>query len=157
MSDSALHMKDIDIAYIAGLFDGEGDVGIYSYKATKNGKRYPKLTARIHNTNKQALDWTREKIGFGLVCADRKGVKESGNAARKQCYVYIVAHRMARNFLKLVQDYLIIKKDKVACVLLEDNLYMNRKNVQKITGIIKPIKQRTYKNKVAGSIFVNRK
>ncbi|MBI2639242.1 hypothetical protein HYW83_06690 [Candidatus Peregrinibacteria bacterium] len=119
-------MKRSEIAYIAGLFDGEGDVGIYPYKATKNGKLYPKLTARIHNTHKQALDWVYEKFGFGLVCMDRKGIKQSGNPARKQSYVYIVAHKKAREFLKIVMKYLIIKKNKVAKVLKEDNLYMNR-------------------------------
>ncbi|KKU79712.1 MAG: hypothetical protein UY05_C0023G0004 [Candidatus Peregrinibacteria bacterium GW2011_GWA2_47_7] len=57
-------MKNVDIAYIAGFFDGEGDVGIYPYRATKNGKYYPKLTARIHNTHQESLEWVKKRPGF---------------------------------------------------------------------------------------------
>jgi len=119
-------MTKSEIAYIAGLFDGEGDVGIYPYKATKNGKVYPKLTARIHNTDRRALEWVRQKLGYGLVCQDRKGIKKTGNPARKQSYVFIVAHRKARMFLPLVHPHLIIKKEKVEQVLIKDNNYVNR-------------------------------
>ena len=119
-------MKKVDIAYIAGLFDGEGDVGIYPYRATKNGKYYPKLTARIHNTNRESLDWTADKLGFGRVYRDRIGVKKSGNAAKKQAYVFMASHRTAREFLKIVRPFLIIKRNKVDDLLQQDKNYMNR-------------------------------
>ena len=105
-------MKKLDIAYIAGLFDGEGDVGMYKYTSSKNGKRYLKLTPRIHNTNKNVLDWIASTFQVGKVFRDRKGIKKSGNPARKQCYV--TAHLQARKFLKIIYPYLQIKKEKVA-------------------------------------------
>lgn len=130
-------MKKIEIAYIAGLFDGEGDVGIYPYKATKNGRYYPKLTARIHNTHKQTLEWVRATLGFGLLYRDRIGIKKSGNGAKKQGFVFIVSHVKARKFLAIVKPYLLIKKEKVLQVLTEDESYRNRNLRSKGRPVIK--------------------
>jgi hypothetical protein len=122
-------MKKTEISYIAGLFDGEGDVGIYPYKATKNGKYYPKFTARIHNTHEGVLVWVQSKLGFGKVYRDRIGIKKSGNEAKKQAYVFIVTHRTARAFLNIVLPFLIIKKQKVLELIEKDFQYRNRKSL----------------------------
>ncbi len=115
-------MTPTKIAYIAGLFDGEGDVGNYLYTASKNGKRYLKLTARIHNTDRKVLAWVAQTLGVGKVFQDRHGVKKSGNPARKQCYVFVTAHKQARIFLKIVYPHLHIKKAKTEKELATDAL-----------------------------------
>ena len=128
-------MNKIELSYIAGLFDGEGDVGVYSYKATKNGKSYPKLTARIHNTNEKALLWTQKILGFGSVYRDRIGIKKSGHYGTKQGFAFIVTHRQARKFIPLILPYLIIKKDKALEALEIDQKYTNKKKPSRRSSI----------------------
>ena len=128
-------IEKIKVAYIAGLFDGEGDVGTYKYTASKNGKRYLKLTARIHNTDKAVLDWVVTTLKVGRVFEDRKGIKKSGNPGRKQCYVYVTAHQKARIFLKIIYPYLHIKKDKT-----KESLH-----IDKVNGMRKREERGSYK------------
>ena len=55
-------LSEAQLAYIAGLFDGEGSVGIYYTKSSKSGKKYPKLMARISNNNPTVLEWIKSPV-----------------------------------------------------------------------------------------------
>ncbi len=59
-------MKDIDLAYIAGLVDGEGCIMITKenrlYTEAKHGYRFW-LQVKITNTNKAVLEWVKDLFG----------------------------------------------------------------------------------------------
>ena len=75
------------IAYIAGLFDGEGSI-YYAKRLEKkkkhNGKGYrtsmsQRISMEITMTDKSVLEWVHEVLGVGtLVKKPRKGFRKDG-------------------------------------------------------------------------------
>ena len=75
------------IAYIAGLFDGEGSI-YYAKRPEKkkkhNGKGYrtsmsQRISMEITMTDKSVLEWVHEVLGVGtLVKKPRKGFRKDG-------------------------------------------------------------------------------
>ena len=61
----------LDIAYIAGLFDGEGCITYKQYMRKRKGqkKAYPTWSIRmeIAMTDKSILVWLHEVLGVGTV------------------------------------------------------------------------------------------
>ena len=64
-------MNDTDIAYIAGLFDGEGCVSYKQYMQKRKGRKkaYPfwQIRLEIAMTEKSILVWLCEVLGVGTV------------------------------------------------------------------------------------------
>ena len=72
-------MRDTDLAYIAGLFDGEGCVSYKQYdrKRSNNKKAYPTWSIRmeIAMTDRSILYWVHEVLGVGTVNPNRYKTK----------------------------------------------------------------------------------
>jgi len=107
-------MNKIKIAYIAGLFDGEGDVAIQKYKSTKNNRYYLRLYLRITNTNIECLNFVKKTLKYGWVGYLSKGIK---NKKHKKCYCFRVSNKKAEQLLKTLRPYLIIKREKAKMLL----------------------------------------
>ena len=94
-------MKISDIAYVAGLFDGEGYVDIYSASTSKKSKS-PSLMLRVIISQKDGsvMNWLDKTFG-GYVRMER----------RKESWIYRweLKSQKAKNFLKLILPYLKIK------------------------------------------------
>ena len=62
-------MTETDIAYIAGLFDGEGHIQYKQYmrKRSHNKKAYPTWSIRMEMamTDESVLRWVHEVLGVG--------------------------------------------------------------------------------------------
>ena len=112
-------LSKIDVAYIAGLFDGEGDVGVYRYVHSKNGVAYLRVLMRITNTHLGVLEWVRDKVGAGTVLT-RHDKRRS--AFRSPCFRYQVAHSNAKALLIAMRPYLKIKASKVDKILREPHI-----------------------------------
>ena len=103
-------------AYLAGLLDGEGRIGIDRKKPKhSNGCRRDSFvgTIRITNTYLECLEWIKKTVHVGSVI--RAGKKKKGN---KQAYEYRANTLQAVSILKQVTPYLIIKQ-KQANILLQ--------------------------------------
>tara|TARA_R110002012_G_C11441561_1_gene590678 strand:- start:49 stop:489 length:441 start_codon:yes stop_codon:yes gene_type:complete len=80
-------IADTDLAYIAGLFDGEGSV-LFTRKNEKkkkhNGKGYRnsnsiRINMEITMTDKSVIYWVHEVLGCGTVTRKpRKGLRKDG-------------------------------------------------------------------------------
>lgn len=115
-------LTEAERAYIAGIVDGEGSIGIYN-RCTKNTetKRYiyalPKLS--IHNTNKQLIDWLHQRLGG---C-----VHKSNHRAKPQhspCWgLDIQGNLQLKKLLTVILPYLIIKKDKALTILNHHTIF----------------------------------
>jgi LAGLIDADG DNA endonuclease family protein len=105
-------MNDFDLSYIAGFFDGEGCATIRMVKA-KNGKRYPRLEARLAQNDRAVLDWVAESFGVGKVRA-KKDIRNPNTN-----HEYAVTYRAARIFLTAIEPYLKVKKILVTSLLNE--------------------------------------
>jgi len=104
----------IDMAYIAGIFDGEGHIGFYTYKASKNGKRYARLVVGITNSYRPVLEWLCEVIGAGRI--QRKRIHSE---RWKACYSFIIQGLPARTFLVAMLPFLRVKRERAMFVLAQ--------------------------------------
>ncbi len=94
-------MKDTDIAYVAGLFDGEGYVDIYQ-ASTSNKSKSISLMLRVIISQKDGsiMNWLEKNFG-GYVRMER----------RKDSWIYRwdIRSQKAKDFLVLMMPYLKIK------------------------------------------------
>ena len=115
-------MNDTDIAYIAGLFDGEGCVSYKQYmrKRPHNKKAYPtwQIRLEIAMTDKSILIWVNEMLGVGTVGEKRyktrytKGWKKQWrwrcshrDAFKVCCLLFPYAHVKLGEIQKIIQHY----------------------------------------------------
>lgn len=99
-------MDEREAAYAAGIFDGEGHVGIV---VTKNGRGevYHRLMLDITNTNIEIIHWLFERWD-GVIHNPRYFAREEWRTAHR----WTVCDGRAMRFLEDVLPYLIIKKEQ---------------------------------------------
>ncbi len=95
-------MENTDIAYIAGIVDGEGCIGLNLNKSG-TGSSY-RIKVSVGNTNEWICQWLKLSFGGCVSCSSRIG---SNN---KPLWQWIVSCNMALNFLELIYPYLKLKK-----------------------------------------------
>jgi hypothetical protein len=96
--------KEIDINYIAGLFDGEGSISI-THRNRYNSKQYA-LAVTLCNAHKHTLLDIKEKIGFGCVVVHKAKIERT-------TFNYLLSNKNAYLFLVKMVKHLRIK-DKEA-------------------------------------------
>ncbi len=94
-------MTQEDIIYTAGLFDGEGTVGIR--KDTRPNYISYTLRCSVTSTNKDIIIWLYNKYGGNYYLRPRT------NSKWKDTWVWQLSTRQAKSFLELVIPYLKIK------------------------------------------------
>ena len=114
-----------DIAYIAGLFDGEGSIhfkrGIEKKKKHK-GKGYRisnslRLSMEITMTDRSVLLWVHEVLGVGTVVRKpRKGLRKDGTKYLMQ-YKWRCTFRDAYKVCRLIWPWSKTKLHKVEQVI----------------------------------------
>ena len=104
-------MKDTNVAYIAGLFDGEGCVSYKQYmrKRSHNKKAYPTWQIRLEMamTDKSILIWVCEVLGVGTVT--EKKYKTAYRVGWKKQWRWRCSHRDAYYVSCLLFPYAHIK------------------------------------------------
>jgi hypothetical protein len=119
-SDKELSSKlsEIDKAYLAGLFDGEGCIspiwGSKKYFLTKEHKEktshYPRLQFVITNKNNVLLDLIKEKMGnFGNVYRGKNGVAYDYRISAEKEVLNVVNALIP--YVKLKKEPLYVSKD----------------------------------------------
>lgn len=97
-------MRDVDIAYAAGFFDGEGHVRCDIH----NG--YPMLKVSVSQQDPQPLDWLQTLFGgrvyFRTVGSTKYRFKTNG------CHTWQIHTTDAYLFLDVVLPYLMVKKQE---------------------------------------------
>ena len=112
-------MQINDIAYIAGLFDGEGCVTCKK-KPTKRpdrgGKIYNQwyIRSEISMTDKEVISWLHETLGFGW-SAEKKYSKRPKNYKRQ--WRWCCGYRDALTFAKLIWPYAQVKLHKIEQII----------------------------------------
>lgn len=106
-------MDTQDIAYLAGIIDGEGCVSVAINK--KNGRNYYRLTLDITNTNDNLMQWIQGIFG-GIV---RTSYARSEN--RTNLHSWTASGNQAQVLIKLVLPYLKVKLEQ-AKLALEMNI-----------------------------------
>lgn len=123
------------LAYIAGLIDGEGYVGIVKRSPGKNKMHNPKYTTRvaISMTRKEPLEFVRKFFGVNKT-KFRIKYKHRPLLNHKDCYCLDVENEDALRICKCVLPFLLIKNKQAKIVI-------GLRNIQRLS----PSKRRPYK------------
>ena len=118
-------MGEVDMAYIAGLFDGEGSIhfkrGIEKKKKHK-GKGYRlsnsmRISMEITMTDKSVLIWLHEVLGVGTLRPKHvKGKRKDGTPYLKQ-YKWRCTFRDAYQVCVLIWPFAHVKLDKIQKII----------------------------------------
>lgn len=95
------------LAYMAGMIDGEGSISIFDSRSKTKGKVYfrNRLILSVYNTNEEVVLWMQ--MNFGGRVRVKKRVRKD-----KPCFVWETGWQHARAVLEAVLPYLIIKKSR---------------------------------------------
>lgn len=97
-------MKETDLAYAAGIVDGEGCVCIFKAKARGLKRIYGyRMSVSVKNTNEGLINWLESLFGGG-------GRKLTGRSNCKDVWTWELYAYKASDFLKLIYSYLRIKR-----------------------------------------------
>ena len=94
----------MNLAYVAGLVDGEGCIGFTQCR----GQLIPRID--IANTNQDLLLMLQEK--FGGCIRQNKRAKDNWKIG----YHWVVTSKLAMDFLDKVGKYLILKTNQMYCL-----------------------------------------
>ena len=111
-------MNDVDAAYIAGLFDGEGSVTYKQYTENKfnraRNKRYKtkvwRIALEISMTDKSVLIWLHETLGCGTL-------RPKPRKEHKMQYRWRCVFRDAYYVCKIIWPFAHVKLDKITKVI----------------------------------------
>ena len=133
-------MKESEISYIAGLFDGEGSIhykrGPEKKKKHKDKPGYRKwnsmrISMEVTMTDPMVIHWLKETLKTGTVTKKpRKGLRKDGTKYLMQ-YRWRCTFRDAYYVCCLIYPYTITKFEKVKQILdhYKDHKIMNNKVV----------------------------
>ena len=100
-----------ELAYAAGILDGEGCVSLEKTNGRPNKRGYRiSLFAVVSNTNESLLQWLKDKFGGQVRQYKRR-------EDRKACWVWRICAQQAAGFLEAVRPYLIVKSSEVDLAL----------------------------------------
>ena len=143
-------MKESDIAYIAGLFDGEGS--IYYKKAPEKKKKHKgpgyresqswRINMEVTMTDPMVINWLRETLKVGTVTKKpRKGRRKDGTKYLMQ-YRWRCVFRDAYYVCCLIYPYSITKLEKVKQILdhysdhkIMENKVVNLSDYRKVMSL----------------------
>jgi hypothetical protein len=101
-----------DIAYFAGIVDGEGSIGIELLSPTKSRKKtYYVCRLCVINTNLALMQWIKENFGGTF---DAKAPKIPN---RKLCYRWHIFGKDLENLITALMPHLRIKKEQAQLLL----------------------------------------
>ena len=105
-------MTTEQLAYLAGLFDGEGSVGLYVNNPKATDHHSIVLRVSVSNTDRGVLEWAKATVGSGSIRQ-----KEDSQHTRKTAWVWSLCSCQAVDFLEHILPWLHIKTAQVEVVL----------------------------------------
>ena len=97
-------MKKIDLAYTAGIIDGEGCIGIYLHGEGKYNNY--RLSVQMTSKDEWLPMWLKFAYG-GFVCK-----RESKRANQSACWNWGIHAKQAGEFLRLILPYLRLRRQQ---------------------------------------------
>ena len=120
------------LAYMAGLFDGEGSVDykkrFYKRKNKPRAYWYQCITCEMAMTDKPVMVWFHENIQLGVLRLLIKSKQAGGKPHHKDQWRWRCAHRDAYKFAKLIIPYARVKREKLQKIINHYELKQTQKN-----------------------------
>lgn len=96
------------IAYLAGIIDGEGSIYIGNFSCNPRTKvPYYQTNIQVTNTDKELIDWLYAIFG-GLV--SKRTARQHAENSRKQAYIWTASGERVTHLCELILPFLICKK-----------------------------------------------
>jgi hypothetical protein len=108
-------LTEIDKAYIAGFFDGEGCVGYYNASQTSSRRpSYFHASVNICNTDPRVIMWIQEVTGIGV-----SRITKFKDGKRRWAYQWQIGKKAdVIDFLSTIRPYLRVKGEQVDVLLI---------------------------------------
>jgi hypothetical protein len=112
-------MDESEIAYAAGLFDGEGSISLVRQRSN----RFHSPQVAVASTDYEVLAWLRKRMDGSIV------TKKPRKAAHSVSYDWRLTDRRALSFLRLIRPFLVIeRKIRRIDLLLNDYIACTPRN-----------------------------
>ena len=112
-------MVDVEFAYAAGLFDGEGSISL----VRQHNNRWPSPQVAVASADFEVVRWCQERFGGGIVA------KQPRKPTHSVSYDWRLTDRRALAFLEQIRPYLVIeRKIRRIDLLLSDYLACTPRN-----------------------------
>ena len=108
-------MKKTDLAYIVGIIDGEGCIGI-AHRKTKHHGVYYSANVSVAMVEEYIERWLQMSFG-GSVCIQRARKK-----THRDCYRWYITSKQAVDFLQAILPYLKIKRPQAEIAIKVEKL-----------------------------------
>ena len=112
------HLSIADVAYMAGLFDGEGSVEYKKRKQHKKGSKkaydFWSIRCEMSMTDQGVMEWFHETICFGTL--NKREAKKSWTGKKPQ-WRWRCSYRDALMFAKLLWPYAQVKLHKLEQII----------------------------------------
>lgn len=112
-------LRTEDIAYIAGLIDGEGTITLTRKHRNENRQ----LAVTISNTERALLDYVLRTIGVGKITKKRTSLPQ-----HTPSFTYAVYNRQALGLLSKIHPHLRTYKRQRASLILRDYIRLTPRN-----------------------------
>ena len=103
---AARELSEQERAYVAGILDGEGCLGV-GWRL----KKYVTPTVQVSNTKVELLHWLSERFGGAVY----EHAPREGN--RQACYLWTLAGTKALRVIEAALPYLVIKREQARLLL----------------------------------------
>lgn len=106
-------MSTTEAAYLAGLIDGEGGIGIYDRRPTRPASSRPTIILSVAGTCTAMHKWVVNVTAVGttsLAGPEPGSVSSQGIRANRQCYSWRVTSTAAYEILRQIAPYMIEKR-----------------------------------------------
>jgi len=150
-------LRRLSLDYIAGLFDGEGNAGLYPHIVRNNIDFQPVIN--ISSSDEDVIFSIKYTLGFGKV---RRRKQKSGNVI----FIWWVFQRdQILEFIRLIKDRCLIKQKQL--ILLEKALqyipsyenrifYRNLDTILKLIYFVERLRQLNSKNRRRNNVDLNK-
>ena len=116
-------MKKTDIAYTAGIIDGEGciTIGKRTSRTCRSGMRYG-LSVKVSSTDEWLCQWLKLAWGGSIYLHKSKKTKWS------DAWCWTIQTNMAVEFLRIILPYLNLKRPQAELALSFQEVHRRRGN-----------------------------
>lgn len=126
-------MREVDAAWLAGLFDGEGGLNyeLRPYRGSHRNMTSPgswRVRVRVTMCHRETVLRVRELAGGGTFY---EKATESGRPA----FMWECSARLAREFLSAIEPYSVTKRDRVRMALEAERIRMDASSSDRRFGV----------------------
>lgn len=101
-------MTKTELAYIAGIVDGEGTITLTCY----HGNQMPSPEISVANNNLQLLQWLKKTVAGGVIIHKKKRKEHHNNS-----YAWTLRNNAALALMKATLPWLLIKNQRAKLIL----------------------------------------